>query len=179
MSTQATPNQLPFLSNLFSEKQKQLQLAVDALQLEDVQTDEAFKVTTERIKREILLTPVEFGEPAPIKHASFDGNRRHIVRVNIPFTGSSEIFGYYPDNVGYTSNDIIIIPDDNGLSVEIPTVALNKEEVIQKANNEIQSTKAMIQQSNGVVERWHESTNIRIDNLLDYKRKELINFYGK
>lgn len=178
MSTLATPNQLPSLRDLFSAKTKQLHLTLNALQLEDVQTDEAFKATTEMIKGEILLTPVKFGEPTPTKHAPIDENGNLVVTVNIPFTGSSEIFGYPPDIFSHISSNIIL-PDDNDLSVDIPTVALNKQEVIQKANNKIQTTRDMIRLSNGLVERWHEITNTTIDNLLDYKRKELINFYGK
>jgi len=112
MSNYKTNMQLSIIDNLFRAKDQQLKQTAGNLQIRDVKDDNQFASTVQRIKQQVLLTPIVFGEPKISGHyqttrqvpAHFQNpwggtQEVFIVTVDFPFTGSYELLSYSPNGV--------------------------------------------------------------------------------
>lgn len=109
-----TNMQLSIIDNLFKDRKQKLTTLAGNLQLNEVKQDSDFEATKQRIKQQVLLEPIVFGEPKITGHqhttrhvpANFQnpwpmGSNQEvdIVTVDFPFTGSGELLEYYPNGI--------------------------------------------------------------------------------
>lgn len=184
------PN-LQFIDFLFQERKKTLNELVAALQINDVKEDVCFVKTVERIKKQILLTPVTFGEPTisdqyettrdvpPNSQQMWGGQQKVFnVTVDFPFTGSNELFENAPNNVSYGGSSMRVYqPGYNSVPIEVQITQLDKKIALSEAKRMMETTINMIAKSNPQVTQWNTSIEPVIDGMLNKKREELINFY--
>lgn len=189
MTQYLLPNQLPVIDDLFRERNQQFVTVLKNLKLKDVETDEALAKTSERIKQDILLSPVHIGEPRIIDnfqetrpipaHIGLGSTLREVevVVVNFPFKGSSEIFGYIAAGVTYVDRGVAQ-PENNELNVEVELGRLDKEEALSQARKTMENTLSIINQNNPHVLAWHDGFIIRLGMELKRRQKELLDLYS-
>ena len=180
---------LHFIFELFRSKDKMLKDLIDNLQINDVKEGRKFELTKERIKNKILLSPVSFKDPKIKRHHTEEkgvdpylnplgGTRKvTIVEVEFPFVGSPELFEFRPDSV-YVSDPTVYLPTGNFITVEVETEILDKANVMNLAQKNLALTISIINSLNGQIEDWSKRMESTIDETIDKKRKELIEFYG-
>ncbi len=190
MTTKIPTHNLSIIDNLYKTKEQELKQIVGNLQLSDVKEDGAFEATVKRIKKQILFTPVEFGEPSIAHHNSttrqvepnyqqmWGGTQEVlIVTVEFSFTGSTELFSAMPSNVGLSMGNVFQ-PYGSPISVEVTLTKLDKNAAIQEAKQQMATTFAVIEANNKQATTWSTSKEAIIDSLLEQKRKEIIDFYS-
>lgn len=188
------PSQLRSIFHLFQEKDQTRKDIIGNLKPSDVKDDSRFTQTCERIKKEILLVPVTFGEPELGDYSSEErqmpGNyqnpfphKRQVttVKVRFPFVGSPELFSHSPNGYSFGgSSTRIYQPDfDNSINIEVEVDKLDKELVLARAKQMMDTTFSLISQIKTQAEDWSKSTVSIVDSALQEKRDELIKFYGK
>jgi hypothetical protein len=184
---------LPSLSNLFMNKSKEFNNFIGTLNLSDVKDDEAHKNTLERIKAQLLLRPVTFSEPIIHSHGTTERNVNpydnlmggtisvKVANIEYKVKGSQELFEYIAEGYRHGPSDKIYLPNCNdvtGIVVEVELPTLNKEIAFSKADEAMGATFSMIKASNEKIIFWNQKMETTINNALDQKRKELIDFYS-
>jgi hypothetical protein len=182
--------ELHTLDNLFQLRERELRALIGNLQLEMVRDDKRFEATIGNIKEQILLTPATIGE------ASIHGNRQearqvrpnyqmmwggqqdiNIVTVNFSVSGSDELFEYRASGSQLTVTSVYT-PDYGSISIDIEVPVLDKAQALAKANEEIKTTRTLIEQNNPVVQAWSQRMSQQIESMATQKRKELMDFYS-
>jgi hypothetical protein len=192
MNNFTSPYNLPFLSELKSQREKMINNLINNLKIGDVKDDKKFEQTTLRVKRQILLTPVQIGEP---KFTDYEyeerqlsmqqqlvgvGGRHHYIhKISFPFTGDSELFSHIPENgFTYSSSDHgLILPDSNAIEVEVDLPELNPQKAIAEARNLLSMTLQFVNSNNATIQTWSVAVGQRIDEQLKQKRAELIKLF--
>ena len=182
--------QLSSLSGLFVDRERELKQLIANLQINEVKDDNKFTATINRIKQQLLLTPVSIGEPkitgnqaktqqVPPNYQNMWGGQRtmNVITVEFPFTGSAELFNYR-SNGGSLSMHNIYLPSYNSISLDVQLAELNKEKALAKAKEEMATTLEVINQNNPDAERWSATQSVLIEQMADKKRKELLAFYS-
>ncbi len=184
---------LPNIRTLFSQKDQELSQELGDLQINDVREDIAFQATTKRIKNQVLLAPISFGEPIIKGHRSeqktYPQSYQHmlghakdvlVVTVDFPFTGSSELFSFSPDNLSFSSSDTRVHQPDYGntISIEVEVQQLDKLTVLSMAEAKMKTTFSLINQINPQAQQWSATKEPMIDAALQKKRAELVSFYS-
>ena len=193
MSNFVSPYQLQINSELFSDKQRELNSLVGNLSLNDVKDDEQFIRSTKKIKDAILLRPVTFHDPKITNNyqiektfqASYQdmwGGKKlvNIITVEFSFDGSPELFNYSPNNLSYSSSSNMRVyqPYGNAISVEVELFTLEKERALSEARKQMEMTFGVINGNNLQAQQWSNSIEQNIDHLLAIKRKELLDLYS-
>jgi len=193
MNNYTSPNGLPHMINLKREREVQIKNLINNLKLSEVREDKDFQNTTARIKRTILLTPVVMGKPECIDHEYEQRSlsmsdqvrglsREHYVHtVSFPFTGDEEVFSYIPEKgFSYSSNDHgLILPDGEEIIVYVDLPELNPQGAVTAAQNLLNLTLQFKDQNNASIKAWSTGVELTIDKLLQEKRQELIEKFGK
>ena len=190
MKNKSTLNNNRHMHELFQARNNQFSEMINSLKITDVKEEKVLKDTKERIKSQILLTPVLFELPKIVDDRTENrqmgpnylnplGGQQQvkIVTVEFPFTGSNELFGVSPDSVSF-SDPTIYLPIGNSVPVEIVVEKLDKEEVLQKANKAMSLTKELIKDINPQIEGWSKRMENQIDEHLQAKRQELLDLYS-
>ena len=189
MENKCTIDDQQFIMQLFVAKTNDLQEILNNLKIDEVKEDKAFKRTSERIKNAILLVPVRLQDPKIINHRSemmnldpyiypMGGQRQiTIAEVQYPFEGSTELFHYRPDSVSF-SDPTVYLPVGNSIIIEVATERLEKEPVLLQAHRQFGLTKSIISAVNIQVENWLKNMESQIDEKLQLKRQEILDFYS-
>lgn len=188
-----SPHKRPFMVDLKRQRESMINSLINNLKINDVKEDADFQQTSEKIKNEILLKPVNIDEARFIDHEYEEiqlnmqqqfvggGSKHHYYhQIEFPFTGDKELFEYIPET-GYsqTSSDYgIILPDYNSITVYVDLPELNPNRAISKAKELLNLTLQLVSGNNSSISGWSESISNRIDNLLQKKREELIKIFG-
>jgi len=182
--------QLPIIDDLFQKKSTLLTQLAGNLSVDSIKEDNQFEATVSRIKSQLKLNPVEFGEPkisnhnqttiqAPPNFRNPMGGPQQvfIITVDFPFSGSNELFGVMPSNVMYTSGRVYQ-PYGNSISIEVTLTQLDKEKALSEARGAMDATKSLIKANNKQATDWSNSMELKIDSVLQQKRKEIIDLYS-
>jgi hypothetical protein len=191
MSNALSAFELRINSELFLNKQKELNQLVGNLKLNEVKEDTQFAITNQRIKDAIILKSVTFQEPKIIDHSQLErnfppsyhdlmGGRRqvNVVTVEFKFDGSPELFNYIPGNITIGGNTRVYQPDYGKVitvDVELPT--LDKALALNSAKEQMKTTFDIIQGNNNQVQQWNSTMETTIERALASKRKELVDLY--
>lgn len=180
--------QLSSISNLFVERERELNSIIGNLQFDDVKTDPAINLTIKQIENKLLLQPVTIGDPKIAEHRTEVRNvpanylnpiggpqNFTIVIVDFPYTGSWELFEYRGG--GSLTVNTIYSPTGNRISIEVRVSKLDKAEALAQANNEIRTTRELIEMNNPEIVKWSKGMQIRIKGAIESKAKELKEFY--
>lgn len=180
---------LQHINDLYDAKKEELKELINDLKIADVKTDEAFKATTKRIKKKMMLSEVIFGEPkvtklesgtrtVPGHYGNFLGGSQdvHEITVEFPFTGSAELFEYMPDREMIPAG-VAYQPSGNKINVEVTLKEMNKEKAISEAKSEMESTFAIIKGNNVQGGDWWQRNESFVDSALIKRRDELIAFF--
>jgi len=182
--------QLSTITNLFIDREKEIKLSINNLQLSEVKTEQSFSSIVHSLKDRFLLTPASIGDArikdhrqesrhVPIEHQMFYGRTPNFFVVTVQFsvTGSEEVF-CYRSNGGSLPITAVHTPEYGALTIEIELQELDKQKVLAEAENEIRTTREIILQNNPTVEAWSARAEVMIDELASQKRKELLEFYN-
>jgi hypothetical protein len=181
--------QLHLLDQLFRQKSQQLRELAAGLQLEDAKDENRFLTIVENIKRQVLLIPVEIGEPTVLTHEeiiknvgpSFQnpmpGKRiMYQITLTIPFTGSPELFNAKPEGVSLPIGRMYQ-PEGANLEVIVELPQLNREQALSGAQRELRDTRAVIEANKEPVTKWSAGMESTIEHTLANKRAEILSFY--
>lgn len=186
------PSQLKSSHYLFQEKEGLLKERINNLQPNDVK-DANFDKTLSRIKKEVLLTPVSFSEPKILDHRTeqrqMPGNYQNpfshnkqitTVSVDFPFEGSEELFRYAPNGYRFGGSSTRVYQPDygNSITIDVEVDQLDKDLVLSKARQQMDTTFSLIKQINPSVESWSNTKEPQIEAALKNKKSELGNFYS-
>ena len=189
MERKTTVNEYQFIFELFRLKDRELQEILNNLKIEDVKEEKAFLRTKEKVKAQIIVNPIHFKEPKISNHRSelrnidpyinpLGGQRQvTIAEVEFSFDGSPELFGYRPESVSY-SDPTVYLPVGKSVKVDVLTERLEKAAVLLQSNQQMRLTFDLINSINTQVESWSKGMEQQIDDRLQIKRKELIEFYS-
>ena len=178
MEKKSTLDDLHFMHELFQQKNNDFRDMINNLKIGDVKDEKTFQKTKERIKNQVLLTPVLFESPKITDNRTEMRQRQiTIVEVKFPFQGSAELFEYRPDSITFY-DPTVYLPIGNSVNVEVIVEKLNKEEVLSIANKQIALTIGLINAINPQIEAWSKRMTTQIDDQLQEKRKELIDLYS-
>ncbi len=185
------PSQLRSLSYLTQEKEQELKEIVGNLKPNDLD-DSHFDHTLERIKGQVLLNPVTFDDPKIRDHRTEDrqmqGNAINpfphrkqitIVDVEFPFEGSEELFSHSPNGYSFGGSGTRVYQPDygNSITIEVEVDNLDKDLVLSRARQQMDTTFSLIKQINPSVESWSRTKESQIESMLKNKKDELDNFY--
>ncbi|MNJ98099.1 hypothetical protein D3C87_158610 [compost metagenome] len=187
-------NNLPSLSQLFQARTSKLPMLINNLKLKDVEEDEEFEKTKQRIKDAVLLTPIVFEEPQFIDHEYEERQTRleqqifstfnkdiyiHEIRYN--FTGSVELFGHTFDGMSYSTSDHGLIKPESSNYVtvyaELPT--LSPDGAINLAGSLFRLSKYIAEHNSEATKVWNVSIKNHINAELELKRDELFRVFKK
>lgn len=186
------PSNLKSISYLFEEKSQLLKSLINNLKPNDVK-DGYYDQTLDRIKKEVLLTPVTIGEPKIIDHrsevrqmpANYMNPFPHkkdvtTVSVQFPFEGSRELFSYSPSGYSYSSSSTGVYQPSSkdSILITVEVDALDKEVTLSKARQQMETTFSLIRQINPSAENWTKSQEPMIEEMLQNRKSELDNFYS-
>jgi len=190
MNNYLTNNQLPIISNLFIQKQKELTQIAGNLQIADVKEDRRFEATVNHLKQQLLLTPIVIGEP---KISGHHQTRRNVppnfqnlmggvqdvfeITVEFPFSGSSELLGYMPSGIALPVGRIFQT-FGNTIDIEVMLTKLDKVEALNTAKQDMSTTLAFVAANNMQAQQWAIKFEPIIINTLNQRRKELTDFYS-
>lgn len=167
-------------------------ILIKNLKITDVKSDEAFKLTTARIKSNILIDPVVIADPVHVNYTSFEApydmrgallgynrNRYHH-QISFKYSGDRELFNYKPDNFSFSvsGNGIIKPPTAKEVIVIADITTVDPNEAIGVARNLFSETQDLINENNSSIIAWNTSIELEIDEALQKKREELIRYYG-
>lgn len=187
-----SPYNLPFLANLKRERESMIDSLINNLKLTDVEKDEAFIKTVERIKKSVVLIPAEIGAGRVAYH-EFEQREMTMQmqllgapssfyhhEVVFQVTGSSELFSHTPEQgFSYSSSDHgLILPSGRQLTVYASLPKLENEKAIAAAEQLLIMTKQFVNNNNATVKPWNAAIEARIDQQAQAKRKELIDMFG-
>ena len=186
-----TPMQLKPISYLFQAKDQNLKDILGNLKPNDVK-DTNLSNTLNRIKKDVLLTPVTFGDPKILDHSSeerqMQGNFQNpfphcrqviTARVEFPFEGSSELFSYMPDGYAFGgSSTRVYQPDYGTITIDVEVDQLDKDLMLSKARQQMDTTSSLIKQINPSAENWSKTKEPQIESALKSKKEELDSFYS-
>ncbi|CAG5082223.1 hypothetical protein [Parvicella tangerina] len=188
-----SPYNLPFFSQLKTQREAMINSLVNNLKINDVRDDEKFAQTTTRIKHAVLIKKVVFGEPKCIDHEYEEkplniqqqlvggfSKDHYIHQIEFPFTGDTELFNHTPEKgFSYLSSDRgLILPNYNKLTVYADLPELNPTKAIAEARGFLSMTTQFVNANNASIDNWEVSVTQRIDRQLQQKREELIKLFG-
>ena len=176
---------------LFQKKEKELQVLIGNLQLDQVKSPELFELNVNRIKKSIILTPLSISEPLIISHRQEDRNisphynnpmrsgNSILVSLQYLCSGSIELFNYSPSTYTFSTSSTRIFQPDYGsqISIEVEVPQLDKEIVLARAHRMMETTLSHINQVNPEAKNWSEGIIPTVDRLTQEKQKEILDFY--
>ncbi len=190
MSHYKTNMQLRIIDNLFIEREKELKELIGNLQIENVNNDQAYNNTLDRIKRQILLNSVSFEEPKisghyqetrqvqQSSHNLFGGAQQvFVITIDFSFSGSEELFDVYPNNTTVPMGRIYQ-PVGHNVSVEVTIPQLDKEKAISEAKSLMSTTFTIINANSTQAENWSKAKEPLIESMLQEQSKKLLDFYS-
>lgn len=186
------PMTLQSVTQLFQERTSKIRTLINSLKLKDVEQDDEFEKTKQRIKNAVLLEPVVFEDPKFIDHEyeekqpklehqffSNVSSDNYIHEIRFSFKGDSNLLGYGCENMSFSSSDHGIIPphSSNHVTVyaELPTLSLDG--AINLANTHFSLTKSIAEKNGESAKIWNVAVGQKIDADLDLKRDELIRIF--
>ncbi len=193
MNSFTSANGLPFMTHYKRDKESRINVLINNLKINDVRDDTAFEKTTARIKHELLIQPVVFGQPKYIDHTFEDVpltmqqqvlggiSRNHYTHeIAFPFSGDSELFSHIPESgFSFGAHDRgLILPYGNVINVEVDIPELNPDRAINEARNLLSMTFQFVNANNASLQAWTPMIENRIDEQLRQKRTELISIFG-
>lgn len=192
MTTFILPTQLPSLYELQKTRESKINFLINNLKYQDTKDDDVFERTKNKIKKEVLITPVVFSEPSYLGHSYTDkqvsfpnqligvSGNHYIHKISVIFNGDIELFSYIPNKFSFgISERGIVQPDYNQILLEVDLPTLNPDLAIQNAKSMLSSTYRLIEMNNSAITWWSKNIEKRIDYQLDMKRKELETLFGK
>lgn len=187
-----SPYHFKGISDLLTERESKINSLINNLKIGDVKEDTAFSNTTTRIKKAILLTPVDLGEanfvdhefeeiPLTMQQQLIGGQSRnhYYHQIQYKFTGDNELFTHKPNSFSFSSSDRgIILPDTNSIDVYVDLPELNPTKAIGQARALLSMNIQFVNSNNETVKTWSQSIGQLIDERLTNKRSELIRLFG-
>jgi len=189
-----SPFGLPFLSNLKQERERKIDSLINNLQLADVEKEEAYNKTVERIKSAVQLPPVQIGAGKYVRHEfeqkdmSFQqqliGGPSSLYHHEIafPVTGTADLIAYTPETpTSYSASESgLILPIGRQITVYVSLPQLENEKAVAEADKKLDMTKRYANANNASITSWNGMVGTLIDQKSLAKRKELIEkFSGK
>lgn len=190
-----SPLKMGHLSQFLSDRVAKIHSLVNQLKFPNVEKDEDFEKSKQKIKDSILLTPVTIGTPifkdyeyeerTVRPEQLFFGNApsrdNYIHEVTFPFTGSQELFDYCPGSFSTMSSDHGLIKPSTSKSITV-YVELNEispDTAISQSQNLIRLTKEFVEGNSREVKLWNTAIEKQIDEVMENKRNELFRIFGK
>ncbi len=180
-----SPHNLPPFADFLKRREADIKSAINGLTLQDVQDDEMFEKTQFRVKNEILLKLVEFGdiEYVDCEYESKEEKEsneivaHYIHQVVIPFIGDKALFSYVPEKGFAVSHkeEVVVIPFSGNLIIYVDLPVLNSESAISHARDLLNLTMQFVQSNNATVADWNKVITHKIEDKLKEKRDHLIN----
>lgn len=180
--------QLGSITNLFYERERDLNRIIGNLQFDEVKTDVALNSTIKQIERRLLLEPVSIGEPKIVGNRTEQrqfgpnyinpfGGPQNVIIITVEFTctGSKELFEYRGG--GSLTIDTIYSPSGGQISVEVIVSKMDKAEALAQANDKIRTTKELIKMNNSEIENWSRTMAVKIKSAVESKKIELESLY--
>lgn len=181
----------PF-SEFLSNRETQIPKLINSLKIKDVETDESYNATVTRILNKVSVELVEFGE---FKHIDFEYETRNLSftqqaagmsrdvythELSIPFTGSRELFLFYPNSFGVGSSDRgVLSPGHNSVTIYVDRADADPDQAKADAQSNFALTKKLVTSNNDEARNWNQRIEVQIRQSLDNKRQELIKLFGK
>jgi hypothetical protein len=175
------------------QKNDELENHINNLKLSDVDSDLKFKSTLQTIKNRFLLKTVSFDDPKIIDHyqtekdfpSSYEnpwGGKRKIfvIKVEIKFTGDTELFQYKPNGYNYGGNEdpFIYQPSGNKILLEIETFNIDdKQKIFSDVQGKMGLTYKFIDSNNKFIEKWNSSIDSVLENKLHSHKERLEKLY--
>jgi|GEM_PF-2763892 len=189
------PFQMGHLSQFLSERSKKINSLVNKLKFQDVEQDDTFESRKQRIKDEILITPVSIDAPVfkDFEHEERDikpqqrffdsqpSRDNYVHEVSFPYTGSRELFDYVSSGYStYSSDHGLIKPStSNSISVYVDLGEISPEIAVNKSQSLMRLTKEIVERNSNEVKIWNTSIEKHIDEVMEAKRDELFRIFGK
>jgi hypothetical protein len=181
---------LQIITHLFESRRRLINQLIGDLTIDQVKTDQAFERAKVSVKEQILFETVTIGEPTIMSHRQveknyppnyqnlFGGSKLvNLISVAFPIEGSPELFEHVPEGVRYEAG-MVYQPVGRNVTVSVELDSLDKPSALAEANAMMRVTKGIIQANNKQAEEWSQRIEPIIDNQLEQKRKELIDFYS-
>ena len=186
------PSSRPYFLNFKNERESKINSLINNLKINQVKDDSMFIETSERIKREILINPVEIGKPKLVdfsfeeraltmeqSYSGFSKNHYHH-QVSFTFSGDKELFSHIPEG-GFSYGNLdrgLIIPNSNTLTIYIDLPELNPDRAVEESYKLLSMTMQFVKNNNQSLQDWTIVIKQKIDDLLKLKREELIRIFG-
>lgn len=187
-----TPFEMPLLSQLMKQRGPLINSSIKNLKIHEVEDNETFEKTKERIKKSILFEPITFGNIKLVDYKYEERTLRpteqywvhskdnYIYELSVPFTGDKVLLEHRPDSLSFQSSDHgIIAPYGSEIKVYVELSELNPDESKLKADELLRLTKDVANKNNDDVMMWNKVAEQKIDEDLDSHRSELIRIFGK
>lgn len=175
-------------TDLFREREEELEHELNDLQWDDVQEDDAFERTKEAIKSRILLEEVDISYDGPeLKDHEATTEERgghqfpaQTFYIEFPFSGSPELFAYMPEGATIPGTRIYQPdPDEDVVPIEVTQEnEPSRDKVLEEAKSHIKPTIALLNKANEQVREWNRTMEERIDQRAEAKREQLRELYG-
>jgi hypothetical protein len=186
---------MPHFSQFLSERGSKIRVLVNQLKFPDVEKDEDFEKSKQKIKNAILLTPVAMGVPVfkdyeyeerniRVEQRFFDGQPsrdNYIHEISFPFTGSQELFNYSPSSYSTRSSDhgLIKPSTSNSVTVYVELNEISPDSAISQAHSLIRLTNEFVEGNSKEVKTWNTAIEKHIDDVMEAKQNELFRIFGK
>lgn len=183
---------LPSLSELQQKRIASINSLVNNLKFPDVEKDEDFEVSKEKIKNVILFKPITFLDSEFVDHTYVERNitfeqqiiglskHQYFHKIKFPFTGDKELFLHSYNGMSYYSSDHgVIEPSGNAFTVYVELPTLNPTNSIEQAKALLRLTTDIGRNNSESIISWNSAVEKRIDADLENKRAELFDIFGK
>lgn len=180
--------------DLMDDKALIITETISKFRIDEIKSEEKFNIILKEIFNVLKLQKIVFEEPQITSHEEI--TKEHVktrmnplgnshttlyVNVEIPYTGSKELFNYYPNNYTFSSSVIprIILPSSNNyISVVVEGVRYDKHEVLNAVEKMMSLTKQFISSNNQQVDHFNNLILSRITNELNLHREKLSRLYS-
>ena len=188
-----SPKNLPSISQFLKRQEVTMNSLVGNLKINDVKDNTVLLEAIQRIKKSVLLNPVDIGEPQFVdyeldeslskqkKNFRRENSNNHLIhQIYIPFTGNKELFSYTPeqDLTLLQTDQVVIIPYSNNLIVYVDLQEFNPTLAILEATKLLNLTTQFVESNNKLLDDWNLSIAQRIDEKIKSKREQLLKQYS-
>jgi len=177
---------------LTAQRNSGISSKINNLKLADVKDDNSYAKTVERIKNEVLLTPVAISDPTcnepeyeeikPSVQQLMLGlsNKDHFIHeVTFLVTGDTILFNYSPSGMSSSSSSSgIVKPQGSSIKVYVDLPNVNPEAAKARAKLELTLTQNLITGNNAQIKDWNIATENHLTEALETKRMKLISMFG-
>lgn len=183
---------LPSISELQQKRISSIDSLINNLKFHDVEKDETFEVSKQKIKKAILFEPITLLEPEFVDHSYVERNvtfeqqiiglskHQYFHKIKFPFTGDKELFLHSYNGMTYFSSDHgVMEPNGNTFTVYVELPKLNPPTSIEQARSLLRLTTDIGQNNSNSIIIWNTAIEKRIDSDLENKRAELFDIFDK